>query len=98
MIEYLRAEKNDKEEIIDFINYVFSQNFCPHDFKTLLPKAYSDDVCGIGAQHYVVKEDGKIKATVAIRTIDFDLLIESNILFLLFLSSFELESSSSLDK
>ena len=70
MIEYIKASKNDKAEIIDFINYVFSHDYRPHDFKTLLPKAYSDGIDGMGAEHYVVKEDGKIRAVVANRTVD----------------------------
>lgn len=72
MVEYLKASKNDKEEIIDLINYVFSHDYRPHDFKTLLPKAYSDEVDGLGAEHYIVKEDGKIKAVVANRISDAD--------------------------
>ena len=72
MVEYLKASKNDKEEIIDFINYVFSHDYRPHDFKTLLPKAYSDEVDGLGAKHYIVKEDGKIKAVVANRITNAD--------------------------
>ena len=70
MVEYIKASKNDKEEIIDFINYVFSYDHRPHDFKVLLPKAYSDEVDGMGAEHYIVREDGKIKAVVANRIID----------------------------
>ncbi len=72
MVEYLKASKSDKEEIIDFINYVFSHDYQPHDFKTLLPKAYSDEVDGLGAEHYIVKEDGRIKAVVANRIVDMD--------------------------
>lgn len=72
MIEYIKASKNDKAEIIDFINYVFSNSEKPHDFKKLLPKAYSDEVDGMGAEHYIVREDGKIKGVVANRIIDAD--------------------------
>ena len=72
MVEYLKAGKKDKQEIIDLINYVFSYDHRPHDFKALLPKAYSDEVDGMGAEHYIAKENGKITAVVAIRIIDID--------------------------
>lgn len=70
MTEYIITETDFKEEIIDFINYVFSQSYHPHDFKTISPKSYSDEVEGLGAVHYLAMEDGKIKALVAARIID----------------------------
>lgn len=70
MVEYVIGTQKDKDEIVDFINYVFSQAHRPHDFKTLVPKSYADDAIDLGAVHYVAKEDGKIKALVAMRIID----------------------------
>lgn len=70
MTEYIMTENEYKEDIIDFINYVFSQNRCPHDFKTIMPKSYSDEVEGLGAVHHILREDGKIKALIADRIID----------------------------
>jgi len=70
MTEYIITETDFKEDIIDFINYVFSQSHHPHNFKTLTPKSYSDEVDGLGAIHYIAMEDGKIKAVVATRIID----------------------------
>lgn len=70
MTEYIMTETEYKEDIIDFINYVFSQNRCPHDFKTLMPKSYSDEVDGLGAVHHLIREDGKIKALIANRIIE----------------------------
>lgn len=70
MTEFCIAAAADKEEIIDFINYVFSQAHRPHDFKTLVPKSYADDAIDMGAIHYVAKKDGKIKAVVANRIMD----------------------------
>lgn len=72
MIEYIKASDNDRAELIDFINYVFSYEYIPHDFKKLLPKAYSDELEALGAEHYIVKEDGKIRAVVANRLMDAD--------------------------
>ncbi len=70
MLEYLTATLDDKEDIVDFINYVFSQSRKPHDFRSLMPKSYADDVTDLGATHYLVKKDNKIKAVVANRIID----------------------------
>ena len=70
MTEYLKAQKNDKNEIIDLINYVFSVAYRPHDFARLHPKAYADEVDGLGAEHYIVKEDGVIRAVIADRLLD----------------------------
>jgi GNAT superfamily N-acetyltransferase len=67
MHEILHATKQDKEDVIDFANYVFSQSRVPHDFKTLIPVAYADEVEGLGAEHYLIKKDGKIRALVADR-------------------------------
>ena len=65
MTEFCRGRSQDQEEIIDFINMVFSQNSVPHDFKTLLPKLYSDDA-DTGCCHFLAKEDGKIRAVVGL--------------------------------
>lgn len=70
MTEYVIGTYNDRDEIIDFINYVFSQAKFPHDFKKYMPKSYADDVKDLGAIHYLAKKDGKIKAVVANRIID----------------------------
>ena len=68
MQEILTATAKDKEDVIDFANYVFSQSRVPHDFKTLIPVAYADEVEGLGAEHYLIKKDGKIRATAAKRS------------------------------
>ncbi len=70
MVEYTIGRADEKDEIVDFINYVFSFSHQPHNFKTLLPKSYADDADGLGAIHYLAKKDGKIKAMVANRIID----------------------------
>lgn len=57
------AAPEEKQEIIDFIDYVFSKAHRPHDFATLLPKLYGER--GDAAQHHVVvREEGKIAATL----------------------------------
>lgn len=40
MIDYRLANDRDMDEIIDFINMVFSMLRVPHNFETLLPKVY----------------------------------------------------------
>ena len=63
MITYCKAKKEDMEDIIDFINYVFSQGHRPHDFKALLPKLYVGEADS-ARYHFLVKEKDKIKAVV----------------------------------
>ncbi|MBQ4631128.1 MAG: GNAT family N-acetyltransferase [Clostridia bacterium] len=70
MVEYVIGTIDEKDEIVDFINYVFSQAHRPHDFITLMPKSYGDRAKNLGAVHYMAKKDGKIKALVAMRIID----------------------------
>ena len=70
MTQYLKASSDDKQEIIDLIDYVFSHEYTPHDFKKMLPKVYSDEVDGLGAEHYIARENGSIRAVVATRIVD----------------------------
>lgn len=58
-----RATAADHDALIDFINYVFSHAYDPTDFPTMLPKLYKKEY-DIARHHFVVKEDGQIKATV----------------------------------
>lgn len=63
MEEMYWAKDMEKQEIIEFMDYVFSKAHRPHDFKTLLPKLYG--ACGEGIRHhFIVREQGKIVATV----------------------------------
>ena len=63
MAEIYWAAPEEKHEIIDFIDFVFSKAHRPHDFATLLPKLYGEN--GDAAPHHiVVREDGKIAATL----------------------------------
>ena len=70
MPQYCKGTKEDAEDIVDFANYVFSKSSEPHDFKQLVPKLYAD---GQNTQplHYLVKEDGKIKAMLCVLPVDF---------------------------
>lgn len=57
------ALPQEKDEIIDFIDYVFSKAHRPHDFATLLPKLYGDEG-DAAAHHIIVREEGKIAAAL----------------------------------
>lgn len=63
MIEYRFADPSHRADIIDFINYVFSQSARPHDFKTLIPKVYQDGR-GYADIHAIVLEDQRIRGVV----------------------------------
>ncbi|MFV0502931.1 MAG: GNAT family N-acetyltransferase [Lachnospirales bacterium] len=62
-MEYVIGSKEDNEDIIDFIDLIFSKNSGPHDFKTLLPKLYTNNT---SMYHYLAKEDGKIRGVICV--------------------------------
>ena len=65
-VTYTVAQPGDQAALIDFANYVFSQAHRPHNFKRLLPKVYGDHVCTTEiATHYIARQDGNIRAMVA---------------------------------
>ena len=64
-VVYRKALPEEREKYLDFANMVFSTAHCPHNFKTLIPKAYGD---GRESAHYhnlAVREDGCIRGLVA---------------------------------
>lgn len=65
MVEYRRAREEEAADILDFINYVFSQAHKPHDFRKFNPPMYGSDY-PFWKEHYVAVEDGRIKATLSI--------------------------------
>ena len=69
MSEIITSQNKDNQDIVDFINYVFSVAYTSHDFKKKLPKVYADDAKDTAATHYVIKEDGRIRAIVSLREI-----------------------------
>ena len=54
-----RLEPQGFAEAIDFINYVFSQTYGPHDFERLLPKLYRPEPELVRC-HWVAREDGAL--------------------------------------
>lgn len=64
MAQIMKATPTDGEKLVDFINYVFSHAYCPNDFPTSLPKFYAKEY-PVADTHYMVQEEGNIKAVVA---------------------------------
>lgn len=63
MLEKRWAQPADKNDIIDFIDFVFSKAHEPHDFATLLPKLYGEEA-DTTADHFLIREDGRILAAI----------------------------------
>lgn len=57
------ADARDKNEIIDFADYVFSKAHEPHDFASLLPKLYGE-MGDAACHHILVREEGRIAAAM----------------------------------
>ena len=51
----LRPDITMEDDLLDFLNLVFSQAHRPHDFKKLLPKVYAKE--GFSNIHIVKKDD-----------------------------------------
>jgi len=64
MIEYRFASDEHRADIIDFINYVFSQSARPHDFKALIPKVYADGR-GYSDIHAIALDGHYVRGVVA---------------------------------
>ena len=62
-IEFLKAKEEDFDDLVNFINYVFSNDGEESDFINLLPKLYKQEYNTM-KNHYIVKENGEIKAVV----------------------------------
>lgn len=65
---YRKALPHEMPELLDLANYVFSNAHVPHDFAALLPKVYAHDAPYEEAEQFVaVRDDGRIRALVALR-------------------------------
>lgn len=56
-----RGSSEDRDDMLDFANYVFSQSLYPHDFIRDVPRLYAKGQ-NTEQYHYLIKENGKIKA------------------------------------
>ena len=64
MTEYRMARPGEEEDILDFINLVFSQAHEPHHFDRLIPKVYGH--AGHAPLHAIALEDGHIRAAIGL--------------------------------
>lgn len=62
-IQIRRLTLQDYEQAIDFLNLVFSQDHCPHEFRNLLPNWYLPTEACMSCQCALL-EDGRIRAMV----------------------------------
>ncbi|MCL2833770.1 MAG: GNAT family N-acetyltransferase [Treponema sp.] len=62
-IIYEKAKLQDRDDCMDFTNFVFSHAHVPHDFVKLLPKLYRAEYFMDGI-HYIAREGDRIKALV----------------------------------
>ncbi|MBQ8742531.1 MAG: GNAT family N-acetyltransferase [Clostridia bacterium] len=69
------AEKYTRDDLVDFLNYVFGFNGRDTDFVNLLPKIYKEkyEPC---KKNYIIEEDGRIRAAVGSFKRDMDVLGE----------------------
>ena len=63
MVEASWSRPQERDEIVDFCDFVFSKAHRPHDFATLLPRLYGERGDG-AAHHFLLREDGRIVATI----------------------------------
>ena len=70
-----RGSDDNRDEFIDFINYVFGFNGKKNDFPTLLPKLYKPEYHPC-ENNYVVTENGKLKAAIGVYPRVLDVLGE----------------------
>jgi predicted N-acetyltransferase YhbS len=73
--QYSTAELKDREELMDFGNYVFSHAHASTDFPSLLPKLYKQEYFMEGI-HYIAREDGRIRAAVGAYPLKLNILGE----------------------
>ena len=62
-IEIVRGTPKERKEILRFIDYVFSKNSRPHDFKTMLPKLFLPNT-DYEKYAYMIKENHRIEALI----------------------------------
>ena len=68
MTEYRWAEPREEGDVVDLINFVFSQTARPHDFEKLIPKVYAHP--GFACLHAVAAEAGRLTGTIAMLPVE----------------------------
>ena len=62
---YRKGKEKDKQDILDFLNYVFSMDHEPTDFRKLIPKVYGEQR-NMEDCHHLLIEENKIKAAIGV--------------------------------
>lgn len=65
MVKYRKGEEKDQQDLLDFINYVFSLEHGSTNFRELLPKIYGEN-CHMENIHHLLVEQDRIKAAIAL--------------------------------
>ena len=73
---YTKATIEDRDEIMDLGNYVFSHSHSSVDFPSTLPKLYKSEFF-MDSFHYIVKEDGRIKAAIGAYPLELETVCAS---------------------
>ena len=68
MAEYRLALPHEEEDILDFVNMVFSQAAVPRHFDTLIPKVYKHP--GYCDFHYIAMQKDRIRGLVAMLPVE----------------------------
>lgn len=71
MAEYRLARPEEEEQILDFINLVFSMAHQPHDFRKVQAKEYAKP--GFARDHFVAADNGRIRGVVGLLPLDMRL-------------------------
>lgn len=83
-ITYELATPADYDEIIEHANFVFSYAHRPHEFKTLIPKAYGAERT-MWPEHFLARENGRIRGLVGL--LPFDMRVMDEVLHVGFIGT-----------
>jgi predicted N-acetyltransferase YhbS len=67
----VKGTPKDRDDMIDFANYVFSHNGQSHDFIRMVPKLYTKGQ-NTEKYHYLIKEEDRIKAMICALPMELD--------------------------
>lgn len=83
-INYELATPANYDEIVEHANFVFSYADCPHEFKTLIPKAYGAERT-MWPEHFIARENGRIRGLVGL--LPFDMRVMDEVLHVGFIGT-----------
>lgn len=68
---YRQSKQEELPVIIDFINYVFSHDHCPHDFMKLVPKVYGNNPKEHAVHFIAVNDNNQIVGVVGLLPMNY---------------------------